>query len=395
MTHSVFSCHICGAAALEDIEGYGALNRVASDCRPWVPEGRLALCTRCGLLQKPVDASWEDETARLYAGYTLYHQGGGKEQAVFDEGGQGGVPRSSKLAEKLRAFLPPRGRLLDIGCGNGAFLRCFAAAFPDWSLSGTELGEAHRREVEAIPQVERVYCGSPDKAPGTFDAVTLIHVLEHVPDPGNFLQIVRRKLNPGGLLMVHVPDHTRNPFDLLIADHCTHFSAGSLRRFLRWCGFTLLSEGTDWVRKETTVLAMPGEARENTLPFEDPLSSGERGRQSVDWLGALRRQADLLSGGRPSGRRFGLFGTAIAATWLASELHMRFDFFVEEDANRVGKVLMGRPVLHPDSIPDASGVFLPLPVPIAREIRERLRKTRPSVRFHGPDDGASDAPDAL
>ena len=65
-----------------------------------------------------MDASWEDETARLYAGYTLYHQGGGKEQAVFDEGGQGGVPRSSKLAEKLRAFLPPRGRLLDISCGN-------------------------------------------------------------------------------------------------------------------------------------------------------------------------------------------------------------------------------------------------------------------------------------
>ena len=41
---------------------------------------------------------------------------------------------------------------------------CGAAAFPDWSLSGTELGEAHRREVEAIPQVERVYCGSPGKS---------------------------------------------------------------------------------------------------------------------------------------------------------------------------------------------------------------------------------------
>ena len=149
------------------------------------------------------------------------------------------------------------------------------------------------------------------------------------------------------------------------------------------------------MRKETTVLAMPGEARENTLPFEDPLLSKTRGQKSVDWLGALRRQADLLSRGRPSGRGFGLFGTAIAATWLASELHMRFDFFVEEDANRVGKVLMGRPVLHPDSIPDASGVFLPLPVPIAREICERLKKTRPSVRFYGPDDGAPDVPDAL
>src|SRR5216683_3279149 len=194
-------CHLCGATAAEPVPSFERLRGVTSDCRPWPAGAQLARCDVCGGVQKVLNASWHADTTRIYSGYTIYYQSAGVEQAVFDAGGTP-TPRSARLIARVIAsgWLPTRGRLLDVGCGNGALLRSASERLPEWSLAGTELDDKYREQVEAIPRVEGLYVGQPMAAPGQFDVITMLHVLEHVPSPTSFLLDLRDKLAPNGLV---------------------------------------------------------------------------------------------------------------------------------------------------------------------------------------------------
>jgi 2-polyprenyl-3-methyl-5-hydroxy-6-metoxy-1,4-benzoquinol methylase len=97
------------------------------------------------------------------------------------------------------------GRLLDVGCGNGDFLR--AMRDYGWEVAGLDLDpkaiEACRdRGIEAA-------CGTLDTAglpEASFDAVTLGHVIEHFHDPIAALEECRRVLKPGGSLFLETPN---------------------------------------------------------------------------------------------------------------------------------------------------------------------------------------------
>ena len=92
-------CRLCGMAALHELEGFRALARVTSDCKPWPAGGRLTVCTACGTVQKLPDAEWLAEIAAIYGAYTIYHQSDGAEQPIFS-GEQGAPqPRSARLAD--------------------------------------------------------------------------------------------------------------------------------------------------------------------------------------------------------------------------------------------------------------------------------------------------------
>ena len=195
--------------------------------------------------------------AELYAGYAIYDQAAGAEQAVFDQATGAAMSRSTRLLAALRGEveLPVTGRMLDVGCGNGAMLRAFSQAMPGWSLAGTELGDKYRGTIESIAGVERLYTCSPWEVSGEFDVISMIHVLEHIPHPEAYLKQLLTKLRPGGLLIVELPHHVANPFELLIADHCTHFAADTAATLLQRSGFDVLQAADDWVPKELTLVA--------------------------------------------------------------------------------------------------------------------------------------------
>ena len=143
----------------------------------------------------------------------------------------------------------PRGRVLDVGCGNGGFLVGLKAR--GWTVQGTDTS-APGCEVarsRGIPDYhgDLARAGFPD---GSFDAVTLWHVLEHVADPLAELAEIRRILRPGGRLVVQVPDADSLtlrlcgdrwfPFD--VPRHLQHFTPRSLRETLERAGFVAVHE---------------------------------------------------------------------------------------------------------------------------------------------------------
>ncbi len=101
------------------------------------------------------------------------------------------------------AALAPEARVLDVGAGNGYFVRL---ARTEFGLEATGV-EMSRRAVELARDVVGVELVEDEAATltGEYDAVTLFNVIEHVEDPSAFLCSLAERLKPGGLFVMTTP----------------------------------------------------------------------------------------------------------------------------------------------------------------------------------------------
>src|SRR6267143_741145 len=111
----------------------------------------------------------------------------------------------SKRMGKMDQILNFKGmRVLDLGCGNGSYTQELAQRAE--SVCGIDLYMPYLQAFrEAIPRVQ----GSGEHLPfatGSFDAVTMIEVLEHTNCDTKVLAECFRVLKPGGLLVLFVPN---------------------------------------------------------------------------------------------------------------------------------------------------------------------------------------------
>jgi 2-polyprenyl-3-methyl-5-hydroxy-6-metoxy-1,4-benzoquinol methylase len=128
------------------------------------------------------------------------------------------------------------GRLLDVGCGAGAFLERMQSF--GWTVTGLDYAADVARRVEQRTGI-KVHAGTlphADLAPQSFDAVTMWHVLEHVPHPRQLVEAAAKLLRPGGLLVIEVPniesrtfaEFREHWFGLELPRHFQHFSPKNL-----------------------------------------------------------------------------------------------------------------------------------------------------------------------
>jgi SAM-dependent methyltransferase len=358
-----FNCAICGADALEAIEGFAELPRVTSDCKPWPAGGSMNCCSDCGAIQKQADAKWFGEIEQIYRDYQIYELSGGSEQVIFSEAGVA-APRSKGLVDFIaaNAGADRAGKLIDIGCGNGSQLKRLSAVMPRWRLYGSELSDSVRASLQTIPNFVELYTGPTREIAERFDVVTMFHALEHMPDPLAALRDVAGLLNQGGRLFVEIPNAAISPFDLLVADHLLHFSPAHVGYLASRAGLSVSILRDDLVPKEITLLAEPG--GEPQAPPE-PAATMEIVRSNVAWLSSMLTEARKTT---ESSGTFGVFGTAISGMWLYGALRGKVSFFVDEDMSRVGNCFEGIPILSPAQAPAGSTVFVPLLPEVARRV---------------------------
>lgn len=140
---------------------------------------------------------------------------------------------------------PEQGRLLDIGCGNGAFLELAQSC--GWQAVGLEpdalaVQQARSRGLEVLH-------GSLDQLDGQlqgFDQITLSHVIEHLHDPAKVLKRCLELLKPGGRLWIETPNGLSIGHQTFGAAwrgletprHLVLFTWGNLTQALQDLGFT-------------------------------------------------------------------------------------------------------------------------------------------------------------
>lgn len=116
------------------------------------------------------------------------------------------LPRQRLAVDCWYRFLPAQpSRVLDYGCGNGAFMARAAALGHDVvgvDLDETALSQARQRGLK----VRHVTEVSGKGFDAQFDMITANHVIEHVPDPVDLLIRLHRWLKPGGKIYLECPN---------------------------------------------------------------------------------------------------------------------------------------------------------------------------------------------
>lgn len=185
------------------------------------------------------------------------------------------------------------GPLLDVGCGGGLFLRMMKEA--GHGVLGLDAGFEAARLAWSRNGVPAV-CGVLDRLPleaSRCAAVTMFHVLEHVPDPRAYLEAAHELLRPAGRLIVQTPDAAcwehallgRRWSGLDVPRHLFSFRGRDLERLVAAGGFQVLR------RKHFSLRDNPAGLATSLAPALDPMARRVRGLHES---GAARLSRDLL-----------------------------------------------------------------------------------------------------
>jgi 2-polyprenyl-3-methyl-5-hydroxy-6-metoxy-1,4-benzoquinol methylase len=144
-----------------------------------------------------------------------------------------------------RRFVAQGSRLLDVGAGSGHLARSLKKRLPGIEILCVEESESLRNQLgrQGFAAAENLDSISSKRS---FDAVLLIEVIEHVPDPVDFLDHLRRHLDLEGRIFLTTPcgelrngSRATNAYDT--PEHVQFFTEKSLRLAVKKAGFRDIS----------------------------------------------------------------------------------------------------------------------------------------------------------
>ncbi len=193
------------------------------------------MCLHCGLVFQTPRMDEREREAFYEAGYRTLYQG--QETPKAED-----LAIQEKRAKAIMDFLPGRvnpERVLDIGCSAGNLLLHFNHRYLT-QVYGIEPGKMYREY--ALSSGLQVFASLEDlkqTAPERFNLVSLIHVLEHLPNPLHYIRELREQLlEPDSWLLVEVPNlYAHDCFEVA---HLVSFSAHTLTALVREGGFRVI-----------------------------------------------------------------------------------------------------------------------------------------------------------
>lgn len=157
--------------------------------------------------------------------------------------------------------------VLDVGCGSGLLLHGFRSRFPGSKLHGIE-PELNFSKAAAIANDAFVFTGDIEsfarenqQLHGTFDLITLNHVLEHLYDPVEKLELLHQFLKSNGYILIQVPyaftDKAKSVMRMFHMAHVNQFANSTIKHTFARSGFDVIQD-FPWAPRVITYLCSKG-----------------------------------------------------------------------------------------------------------------------------------------
>lgn len=145
------------------------------------------------------------------------------------------------------------GKILDIGCGTGAFLNTMKEA--NWNATGLEPDDTARKKVLELYKIEAKPSHEIFDLPtNNYDAITMWHVLEHVHQLQEYIAHLKNMLTANGKIFIAVPNYTSYDaqhygahwaaYD--VPRHLYHFSPKSMKALVEQHGLRIAKIKPMW-----------------------------------------------------------------------------------------------------------------------------------------------------
>ncbi|NOT52046.1 MAG: class I SAM-dependent methyltransferase [Chitinophagaceae bacterium] len=163
--------------------------------------------------------------------------------------------RTLKKKRRLvqRATGMGKGYILDVGSGTGSFAA--EMLLHDWYVTALEPDEGARQVAKKEYNIDLKDIDQFYHLPGgSFDAITLWHVLEHVHDLSPYVTQLKMLLKENGKLIIAVPNYTAKDAAIYkehwaaydVPRHLYHFSPGSMQVLMEKHGLKILKYKPMW-----------------------------------------------------------------------------------------------------------------------------------------------------
>lgn len=372
-SHEEMRCKLCSSEKIAELGNVGYMPAsVTSDSKLCAIQAKVYICQDCKHVQKFYSNDKEFSAINsVYENYVPNYLSHGNEQISFPEDLQP-RPRTFHAIEKCISFFPKAGKILDIGTGNGSVLKSASKLLPNWQLYAFDILDTYKEEVLKIPHVESFFSGTIDGLDSTqYDLIVLWHTLEHIFNPIEVLTKLKNRLTHDGYLLVQVPDIRRNPFDLAVIDHYSHFTFKRLAELVHSLGLVIVADGYEWTHNCLTLLLKknsfsPSAATAHFHDAEDiePESYFYWVNETLEHFRCTINTLD-----------YAIFGTGMASIWLLSQLSKPPLFFIDEDILRSGSKINNIQIISPRDVSwHEANILMPFVQLLATTISERIKR---------------------
>lgn len=246
-------------------------------------------------------------------------------------------------------------QLLDYGCAKSSTIRALVTHLPNIIPHLFDVSARYIPFWErfATPDNWAVNVPKPDWYE-RFDVITSFFSLEHIPTPNRTVQDITRLLAPGGYFYAIVPNVFTNVADLIVVDHCNHFTQSSLTQLITDAGLRLLE--VDASAHQGALVVVATKPERNTCA-----NAGDTAKRITEKRSELIEIADFWNAAAERVRDYettlrapvAIYGAGFYGAFIAANLGRpaRVSCYIDQNPFLHGQTFNGKPVVPPAQVP--------------------------------------------
>ena len=254
--------------------------------------------------------------------------------------------------------------LIDVGCGNGGFLKSIIKEIPDISVLGLD------PSIQAVENCKKsninVIQAAINELPNIkidVDIISLISVLEHLTNPREAIRACKQSLGSSGIIYIEIPNTLKPEVSLtgfFNFEHIVHFTPSSLLKLLENEGFKFVKHDKS-VDHVVRIVASPsnldffkGEEINYLDDSRDSLASIQKyAKNEKELVHSMRSKVkSKLQNWKSKNKKIAMYGAGLHSVELSShiDLNSYVSCYLDGDINKQGKKFLGKKVYSPESV---------------------------------------------